>query len=545
MYFRKVILSIIGVIATSCNLNQFAFASDNFSLINDTNKPIFLAQNSENIPNETKIKVTEIKVLGSSIFSEQQLQKIVAPFLNQELTFEDLLTLRTVVTKLYTDQGYTTSGAFLPIQDVTDGIVEIQIVEGAIETIEIQGLSHLTPNYIRSRLNLATTSPVNIKRLEEALQLLQFDPIIKKIDAELTAGTTQGKNILMVNVTENPALNVSLELNNYDSPSVGSFGPTGIIESKNLLGLGDSFYADYRLTEGVDSANIQYQIPVNAKDGKVTFSYENDKITIVEDPFSRLNINSESETFSVGFKQPLIRNTKTELALGLSLDIRDSQTYLEGNKPLSFSGDPVNNGKSKVTALRFSQEWVNRGKKTVLAARSQFSFGLDLFDPTINNNNYPDGQFTNWLGQFQWVQILGKDTLLITRLGTQLSFDSLLPMEQFNIGGVDTVRGYRTNQRVGDNAFVGSLELRFPIVKNSEAIGTIELTPFFDIGTVWNNEGNLPDPTTLSSIGLGLRWQIKDNFFARLDWGIPLTEIDNQGDSIQDNGVTFSVRFQP
>ncbi len=544
MYFRKVILSIFGVIATSCNLNQVAFASDNFSLINNSNKPIFLAQNLETLPNETKIKVTEINVLGSTIFNDQQWQEIVAPFLNQELTFEELLTLRTTITKLYIDQGYSTSGAFLPVQDVTDGKIEIQVVEGAIEKIDIQGLTHLVPGYIRSRLSLATGTPVNINRLEEALQLLQFDPLLKKIDAELTAGTTAGKNVLMVNVTEAPALNVSLELNNYDSPSVGSFGPTGVIEHKNLFGLGDSFYADYRLTEGVDSANIKYNIPVNARDGKVTFSYENDKSTIVEDPFSILNINSESETFSLGFRQPLIRNSKTELALGLSLDIRDSQTYLYGDIPFSFSNGPID-GKSKITALRFSQDWVNRSAKTVLAARSQFSFGLDLFDATVNENGAPDGKFTDWLGQFQWVQSLGKNTILVTRLGTQLSFDSLLPMEQFNIGGVDTVRGYRTNQRVGDNAVIGSLELRFPLVKNSEAIGTIELTPFFDFGTVWNNEGNIPDPSTLSSVGLGLRWQIKDNFFARLDWGIPLTEIDNQGDSIQDNGVTFSVRFQP
>jgi hemolysin activation/secretion protein len=118
------------------------------------------------------------------------------------------------------------------------------------------------------------------------------------------------------------------------------------------------------------------------------------------------------------------------------------------------------------------------------------------------------------------------------------------------VGGVDTVRGYRQNQRVADNGIIGSLEVRFPIVNNADGFGSIQLAPFFDIGTVWNNSieaasREIESPQTLLSLGLGLRWQVGDYFSARLDWGIPLNKIDQPGNSLQDNGIFFSLFLQP
>lgn len=106
------------------------------------------------------------------------------------------------------------------------------------------------------------------------------------------------------------------------------------------------------------------------------------------------------------------------------------------------------------------------------------------------------------------------------------------------------MRGYRNNQRVGDNGIVGSVEVRIPIVRAPDGIGLIQLAPFFDVGTIWNNNGAIASPSTLVSIGLGLRWQLNPYFLTRLDWGIPLNTVYRQGDSLQDNGI-FSIRVQP
>lgn len=109
-----------------------------------------------------------------------------------------------------------------------------------------------------------------------------------------------------------------------------------------------------------------------------------------------------------------------------------------------------------------------RDAKRVLAARSQFSFGIDAFDATINNSGgaIPDGYFLAWIGQCQWVQQLSPRNLIVARIDTQLTPDLLLSLEQFSLGGVDTVRGYQQNQLVADNGLLASLEFRIPLTRN-------------------------------------------------------------------------------
>ncbi|NES84597.1 MAG: ShlB/FhaC/HecB family hemolysin secretion/activation protein, partial [Moorea sp. SIO2B7] len=367
---------------------------------------------------DVKVKVREVEVLGSTVFSSEELEAVVAPFIGKEATFEDLLAIRTAITKLYLDNGYTTSGAFLPPQDLTDGIVTIQVVEGAIERIEINGLSHLRSSYVRDRLNLAAKTPINLRTLEEALQLLQINPLLDSVQAELSAGTAPGLSVLTLNLKEAKAFSGSISLENRESPSIGSLGGNFKLNHNNLLGFGDRAYAEYEITEGLDKYNVGYQFPVNAHDGTVNVRYEKYDSEIVEEPFSDLDIESDSYTLSLGFRQPIIRTTTSEFALSLSLDLRQSRTFLFEDEPFSFSVGPED-GKSRITALRFSQEWINRYPKRVLAARSQFSFGLDAFDATINDLGV-DGRFTSWLGQFQWVEALSPDIILVARVGKQI-----------------------------------------------------------------------------------------------------------------------------
>ncbi|WP_254721757.1 BamA/TamA family outer membrane protein [Kovacikia minuta] len=160
---------------------------------------------------------------------------------------------------------------------------------------------------------------------------------------------------------------------------------------------------------------------------------------------------------------------------------------------------------------------------------------------TINNTG-TDGQFFAWLGQFQWVQQLSPRALLVAQIAAQFTPDSLLSLERFSIGGINTVRGYRENQVVADNGILGSIEVRIPLTYDPRVL---QITPFFDIGKGWNTRGEDPDPSTIASLGLGVRWQIGTDLTLRLDYGIRLTSMDNPGDSLQDNGFYFSLRYQP
>jgi hemolysin activation/secretion protein len=491
-------------------------------------------------PSGDRFFIKKVEVLGNTVLDEE-ITTLTQPYQNRSVTFEELLGLRSAIVKLYIKNGYITSGAFLPNnQDLSTGIVQIQVVEAKLEQIEIGGLRRLREGYVRSRLQRATSTPLNQQRLEEALQLLQLDPLIEQVNAQLAAGSTPGSNILRVSLKEAPAFHTALVIDNNQSPSIGSIQGNIEVSHDNLLGFGDRLSARYGRTEGLDLYDINYTILVNARNGTLNFRYNNGDSRIIGEYFRKLGIRSEAQTYSLGFRQPIIRTPTSEFAFGLSLDLRRSQTYIFNDRPYSFTESPEN-GESKVTVIRFSQDWVNRGTRRVLAARSQFSLGIDAFDATINNTG-TDGQFFSWLGQFQWVQQLSPRNLLVARIDAQLTPDSLLSLERFSIGGVDTVRGYRQNQLVADNGILGSVEVRVPLTSDPKVL---QLVPFFEIGTVWNNREIDPDPATIASLGLGSRWLINPNLSLHLDYGIPLVSVGDRGNSLQENGLYFSVRYQP
>jgi len=497
-------------------------------------------------PLDVTIRVEQIQIVGSTAFTAEELQGAVRSFIGKDVTYEELLAIRTQITQLYRDRGYTTSGAFLPPQDLTDGSLTIQVVEGVLERLDIQGLERLQPGYIRSRIGRAATPPLNLHRLEEALHLLRLNPLFDRVQAELSAGTAPGLSVLTLTIQEASALTLGVAGENYDSPSVGSMSGRIYASHRNFSGLGDRFTAEVRDTRGLTQYSIGYEVPLNPRDGTLSLRLTSGGSRIIETPFEPLGIRSQSSTISLGFRQPLILTPTTEFAAAIFLDLRESETFLFDTIPFSFSPGPER-GKSQVTALRFSQDWVNRSNNRVLAARSQFNLGLPLFNATLNDRGV-DAEFFSWNGQFQWVEAFSPDTILVARLGAQIAFDSLLPLEQFSLGGLDTVRGYRRNQRVADSGIVGSLELRLTVLRDPGGWGILEVSPFFDFGTVWNRDGTLTPisgPTTLASVGLGARWQLNRTLSARFDWGIPLVPLESQGHTLQDRGLVFSIRFQP
>jgi hemolysin activation/secretion protein len=494
------------------------------------------------------VKVNKIEVNGSTVFSREELDKTVNSFIGQELSYEQLLEIRRAINELYVSNGYETSGSFLPPQNIDNGVIQVQVVEGELERVDIKGLKRLRESYVRSRIRLAAPIPLNIPQLEAGLQLLQNNPLFSQVEAELTAGTAPGKNVLILNLKEVQPIDAALIIDNREIPSVGSVGAIVAVSHNNLLGFGDRLSTDVGITGGVNSYNASYVIPVNPRNGTIGFRYSNGRNRVIEQTFAPLEITGRGQTYAIDFRQPVILTPREELTLGLSAQLRRSRTFLFDDEPFSFTQGPEN-GESKVSVLRFSTDWLSRPNfNSVIAARSVFSLGLGIFDATTNDTGI-DGRFLSWLGQFQYVRAINsqKDAVVIGRVAAQLTPDSLLPLEQFYIGGVDTVRGYRTSQRVGDNGVTGSVELRLPIVRDPGGFGLVQVVPFVNVGTIWSNDDDEVTSATgtLLSTGLGLRWQLNNSFSASLDWGIPIISVDRQGNSLQDNGISFSVRFEP
>jgi len=491
------------------------------------------------------ITVERFRVTGSTVFSAADFDQVTAPFTKRPISLAELFQARSAVTQLYLDRGYITTGAFLPPQKLQSGVVEIQVVEGGLEDIKVTGTQRLKPNYVRSRLAIATGKPLNRNRLLEALQLLQLNPLIKTLSAELSAGTRPGESILEVKVTEAKTFNAQFKLDNGRSPSVGTDRRQIQLGEANLLGFGDSLSVSYTNTNGSNTVDATYTAPINAQNGTISFSFSNSSSTVVERPFDILDIQSRSRYYELTLRQPLMQTPAQEFAVGLTLNHQDNKVTLLGDEIPFPSLGADSQGRTQVTALRFFQEWTQRSSREVIALRSQFSVGLNVLNATINDTA-PDGRFFAWRGQAQWVRLLAPETLLLVRGDAQFADRSLLALEQFSIGGIDSIRGYRQDFLLTDNGLFGSAEVRVPIAHIPQWSGLLQVAPFVEVGTGWNRSGRPdPDPKTLASLGLGLRLQVSNYLTARFDWGIPLVSISGRGGSLQEQGLYFSVIYSP
>lgn len=422
-------------------------------------------------------------------------------------------------------------------------MVKIQISEGGLEDIKVTGSRHLNPSYVRSRLAIATTRPLNQKRLLEAPQLLQLNPLIEAVSAEPSTGTKAGENLLEVKLTEASIWNLQVSLDNARTPSVGTFRRQLQLANANLLGFGDSLSLAYTSINGSNAFDAGYTIPFNPRHGTISLRGGFALSRVIEPPFDVLDIKSNSNYVELTVRQPLLQTTTQEFALGLAVSRRESgATLLGGEIPFPSIGSD-NQGNTRLTALRFSQDYTLRNQTEVLAFRSQSSVGLSALNATINATP-PDSRFFVWSGQAQYVRLLAAATLLLLRGNIQLD-RLLLPLEQFGLGGQERMRGYRQDQLFIDSGIFASAEVRMPILRLPGLDNAVlQLSPFIDLGHGFNKGGGMSAlSSTLVSVGLGLRFQASDRFAARFDWGIPLTNLSGEKRTLQEQGFYLSLIY--
>jgi len=493
-------------------------------------------------PSKTFI-VREFRVIDSTVFSADELAEVVKPFTNRPIRFAELLQARVAIADLYIRNGYITSGAFIPPQETDNGIVTIQVIEGKLEDIQITGTNRLDSSYIRSRLEVATGAPLNRDRLLNALQLLQIDPLLESVSAELKAGQQLGTNILAVKVTEAKSFSVRANLDNSAPASVGQLQRQVEVNERNLSGVGDRLALIYGNTDGRNQYNLSYTIPINPYNGSLSLSFNNANSKIITPEFKSLDIFSNSTVYDLTFRQPLIQTPVQEFALGATLSHSESFTTLL-KLPIPISSGADDFGRTKLTTLRFFQDYTQRSSQDILALRSQISFGLGgVLNSTINAN-FPDSRFVAWWGQAQYIRQLDDDALLIVSGGLQFADRPLPASEQFSVGGNPTGRGYRQDALVGDNGLNVSVEARLPVLSFREIRGLLQIAPFIDVGTVQNqNSSDTSTNTWLLGTGLGLRWQMGDRLIARFDYGFPLIPIKGSRNSWQEHGIYFSLSY--
>ncbi|WP_179137926.1 ShlB/FhaC/HecB family hemolysin secretion/activation protein [Candidatus Entotheonella palauensis] len=510
-----------------------------------------------------RVFVNRIVVTGSTAFSNDRIDAVTDPYINREVTSEELESLRLALTQLYVQAGYINSGAVLMDQDVRDGTIRFHIIEGELTDVVVTENKRFRTNYLRNRLALDVTKPLHIGTLQKRLQRLQQDGRIRRLQAELRPGIRRGESELHVRVEETLPYTLSAAFNNYQAASIGSERGQLTVGHRNLTGRGDILSVTASKSEGSDlQLDASYILPLNARDTTLGLRYRRNVSTVIEEPFEPLDIDSLSEIFSVTLRAPLYRTLQREFAMSMSGErLHSETTFISG---IGFPVLGADDGETTITALRFTAEWVDRTSNQVLALRSRFSFGLDALGATINpkrpdnpgtignESAIPPGRFAAWLGQFQLGRRLNTRQIeLLFRFDIQLTTEPLLALEQIAVGGRFSVRGYRENQLVRDNGALVSLESRVPLIRNRRWAEYLQVVPFVDAGWGWQTRGDTPSPKNLTSVGLGLRWAarwmprwafsvpLQSEF--EIFWGYQLRDVTTNGGNLQDHGLHLQL----
>lgn len=530
-----------------------------------------------------QVSVKSFAFEGNHVFSKRQLAKVVAAYAGRVITSEELEEARVALTKHYVDAGYITSGALLPDQDVASGVIKFQIVEGRLTEIDLHGHFWYRGWWLRNQLRRAAGRPVNFNNLKVGLQLLRQNPAISRVNAELKPGVMPGESILDVKVKDEQPFRAGFEISNKRPPSVSEGLGELYLADLNLTGHNDPIelrwglvrwtmqgaidYADF------DNVSGSYEFPITPWDTKLTVYASKSDSSIIDETFAALGITSQSTEFGLAIRQPFYKTLTNTLTVALSADRKHSQTFLLG-RPFTLSAGAFD-GETDVFATRLALDWINRSQIHVLSLRSVFSLGLYGLDSTRadprsaggtsgagNAQGFepeiPDSKFFTWLGQGQYVRRifdtpalrqkpdttgwnLLRETLLVLRANTQLSDEPLLSLEQFSIGGMQSVRGYRENQLLRDNGVFASAELRIPIWLAKDKSPIVSIAPFFDWGAGWNVNKVDDNYLSIYSAGVGLLINATKHAQVIFYWGHPFVDFHENKTSLQDYGIHFAV----
>ncbi|NJM99900.1 MAG: ShlB/FhaC/HecB family hemolysin secretion/activation protein [Phormidesmis sp. RL_2_1] len=333
--------------------------------------------------------ISGFEFIGNTVFTDEQLLEVAQPYLDREVSFAELVQLRSEITDLYVNSGYTTSGAYLPIEenqtvDVRSATIALQIIEGTVEEIDFSGDARLN-QYVRARLDGVIAPVLNQPALEEALRLLQIDPLIKSISANLSVGSRTGSSVLAVQVETAPSFQVRIGTDNYRAPSAGSTQAEVQLSAANLLELGEELRLGYGRTKGSNGFNVGVEIPLNARNTTLAFDYAQLEGQIVEEPLDDFDIQTDSQVYSLSLRHPLVRRASEsrikEFAVGISADRIESETTLAGF-PFPLSPGADQDGSTRITELTLSQEYLQQTRASALLARSRIGIGIDTFDST-------------------------------------------------------------------------------------------------------------------------------------------------------------------
>lgn len=429
-------------------------------------------------PATGNVIVKGITVTGSTVFSIEQLAAITSSYLGQAMDLADLQHIAASVTEAYRQQGYTLASAYLPEQEIKEGVVEIAVLEGRVGSLTITRNKYYSTEFIkRGFTQVLDERVIKNSSLERSLLLLNEYPDLH-VTATLEPGTETGTTNILAKAEDKRPLHASLDFNNYGFNTISRYRFGAGIEAGNVLFDGATLNLNGIIGNYPDQLLFvtgAYSVPIGAHGTKLVASGSGGKFNVGAE-LAALGIEGQIQTLDVSATHPFIKTRFQSLLAEFGFAAKDNRLTTLG----TTSGDDH----IRLLKLGFNYDRVDRRGRTFV---SLYGFqglgealgGMQNNDPQATRQG-ADDRFTKATILAGRIESLGGDRLLILRGSGQVSTEPLVVIEQFLLGGPDSVRGYQLGERFVDEGFAVTAEVRVPFFPS--VVPSTQIATFIDYG---------------------------------------------------------------
>ncbi len=468
--------------------------------------------------------IQEYRVEGAQRLPRIEVEEAVYPFLGPGRTPDDVEQARSALEKVYQAKGYQTVAVEIPQQQVRGGVVMLQVVEAPVGRLRVKGSRFFSLDEIKKRVpSLAEGNVPDFNQVAREIVALNQLPD-RRITPELRPGVEPGTVDVDLNVKDTFPLHGNLELNNRYSANTTPLRFNASLSYNNLWQMGHSIGASFQIAPERPSDAIVYsgyylaRIPgVEWLSFMLQGTRQNSNVSTLGG--GAVAGNGEVIGGRVMINLPAGKDFFHSLSLGLDYK-HFSQDLFIGNQ---YTGTPITYFPASVN---YNAAWVGKGYATELNAAVVASLrgvGNDQYE--FDNRRYnADGGFLYLRGDLSHTRDLPYGFEIFGQAQGQVAGQPLVDSEQFSGGGLDTVRGYLESEVLGDNALLGSVELRSPSLPEFMGINEWRVFVFTEGGVLTLNDP-LPEQQsqfTLASVGVGTRMQMFKHLNGSLDVGLPL-----------------------
>lgn len=492
--------------------------------------------------------VWEFRVRGRSVLPRTLVERAVYPFLGPDRSVQDVEAARAALETLFRDQGYPTVIVNIPEQDVSDGVVALDIVQGRVERLRISGATYFSLGRIRREVPaLAEGEVPNLPRVQEQLQNLNQANADRRITPVFRPGRRPGTVEVELKVKDELPLHGSVEVNGRNTADTSRTRLTGNLRYDNLWQRMHSLSLQYQVSpeepEEVQVFAATYVVPVGSGQDRLALYAINSESDTEISGTGALAVVGNGTIVGARWVRPLDGSPGYSHSLTLGGDYKDFDEAIE-----LVGADSLD---TPIDYTKFSAQY--SGNLIGEQALTRFSTGVNFGVRGLGNDEdeFEDKRFQarpNFVyltASLNHEREFAGGLRLRGRLEGQVAGQPLISNEQFSTGGADGVRGYFESQALADDGLAGSLELYSPsLARHLHAqIDDLRFLVFADAARLQINDP-LPgtdDRIELYGVGAGLRLSAFRHVNASLDLAWPL--IDAEDVDKGDSRAHFSVNY--